>query len=437
MNTVHIDFNKSVCKVKPMHAVNNVQSVPYDFYGGLKRLAEANVPYSRLHDTGGSFGGSHYVDVANIFTDFDADENDPDSYDFAFTDALLSEMTKNGVKPFYRLGATIENRNKIKAYHILPPKDFAKWARICEHIILHYNEGWANGFNMGIEYWEIWNEPDNQPNIEDNPCWKGTKEEFFELYRIASTYLKGKFPHLKIGGYASCGFSAVTNTFIKSANSSPRTEYFLEFFEDFLKYSKENGCVLDFFSWHSYNVAKYNLIQANYAKERLDAYGFENCEIIFNEWNPDGNAHRGLMCDATKVLAVMLTMQNSPVDMCMYYDANENATYCGIFNPITHDVFKAYYSFYIFGQMYAMGTQCISQTDDENLYAMAAKGDGKKAFVIVNDSDEEKNVELSVVGANLSEGKAIAVDEEHFFDEIEGPEKEVILPPYSIRYVEF
>ncbi len=25
---------------------------------------------------------------------------------------------------------------------------------------LHYNEGWAHGFELGIKYWGIWNEPD-------------------------------------------------------------------------------------------------------------------------------------------------------------------------------------------------------------------------------------------------------------------------------------
>ena len=82
---------------------------------------------------------------------------------FAFTDAYLKPLVEAGCKIFYRLGVTIENNWKIKAYNIYPPKDFAKWARICEHVVRHYNEGWAHGFKWGIEYWEIWNEPENLP----------------------------------------------------------------------------------------------------------------------------------------------------------------------------------------------------------------------------------------------------------------------------------
>ena len=56
--------------------------------------------------------------------------------------------------------STIENSANIRAFHVFPPKDFQKWAEICEHIIMHYNEGWANGFHYGIKYFEVWFEPD-------------------------------------------------------------------------------------------------------------------------------------------------------------------------------------------------------------------------------------------------------------------------------------
>ncbi len=108
-----------------------------------------------------------------------------------------------------------------------------------------------------------------------------------------------------------------------------------------------------------------------------------------------------------------------------------------IFNPLTHGVFKAYYAFLVFGQMYDMGEQCLSQTDDEKIYVMAARGNGKKGFAIVNHSKLEKTVSLSLLGADLSHSKVIATDDEHTFDEIAPLSDTVTLPPYSIRYVEF
>ena len=97
MSSISVDFTHALGKIKPMHAVNNVQTVPYDFYGGLDLLAKANIPYARLHDTGYYSSITPLVDTADIFPNFDADENDPSSYDFAFTDVLLSEMNEKGI----------------------------------------------------------------------------------------------------------------------------------------------------------------------------------------------------------------------------------------------------------------------------------------------------------------------------------------------------
>ncbi len=46
-----------------------------------------------------------------------------------------------GTKTFFRLGQTIEHQ--IKKHGTIPPRDFKKWAVICEHIIRHYTEGWV------------------------------------------------------------------------------------------------------------------------------------------------------------------------------------------------------------------------------------------------------------------------------------------------------
>ena len=133
-------------------------------------LTEAGIPFSRLHDVGGSFGGGRFVDIPNLFRDFDADETDPRNYDFTFTDHLITALVSAGVEPYFRLGTTIENQALMKAYRIYPPKDYQKWARICEHIIRHYTEGWADGFSYRIRYWEIWNEPE----VQDKMMWMGS-----------------------------------------------------------------------------------------------------------------------------------------------------------------------------------------------------------------------------------------------------------------------
>ena len=141
MANIQIILNNQVKKIKPMHAGGQppVTSNASDQY--FHYLTEAGIPYSRLHDVGGAFGQGKYVDIPNIFRDFDADVNDPASYDFTFTDLLLEQLDKAEVEPYYRLGVTIENAAKVKSYWVSPPENYDKWASICEHIVRHYTKG--------------------------------------------------------------------------------------------------------------------------------------------------------------------------------------------------------------------------------------------------------------------------------------------------------
>ncbi len=432
-----INFNMRIGKIKPMHGIGNAPLMGTD-NRLFKYLGEAGIPYSRLHDTGGRYGGGVYVDIANIFRNFDLDPSEPESYDFAFTDWLLSELHKQNIKPFYRLGATIENSHFIKAYNIYPPKDNTKWAKICEGIIRHYNEGWANGFKYNIEYWEIWNEPDNEPDIKDNPMWKGTKEEFFKLYEVTSNHLKKLFPSLKIGGYASCGFYALTNTDVSHiANSSPRLDYFITFFNEFLEYitSEEHKSPLDFFSWHSYSGPRENKMYAGYVQKKLDEYGLTTTESILNEWNP-GIANRGTPKDAAMIAAMMCTMQNTSVDSCMYYDGQVDTSYGGMFDPVKHTVFKAYYAFKAFNELYVLKNQGYIKNEDDRLYAICAADDNKYAVLIANPHNEDISVCYSVNTEICP--KVYIIDETHDLTEAElNIENELVIGANTVMLIKY
>ena len=417
-----VNYQSPVGRIKPMHGINNAP-VRWTFCDMFHYLTEAGIPYARLHDTGGVMGGGIYVDVANVFPNFDADPDDPACYAFGFTDHILRELTAAGVQPFYRLGCSIENYHpSIGPRRSLPPADPYKWAVICEHIIRHYNEGWADGYEMGIQYWEIWNEPDNEPVAAENPMWKGSMEEFFTLYEITARHLKVRFPHLKIGGYASCGFYDILNAAAAGqANVSTRTGYFVEFFEKFLAHITSEGhrAPLDFFSWHSYAGVQENLRFAAYAREMLDKHGFTETESILNEWNP-GIHRRGQLSDAAHVGAMMVALQHSAVDMLTYYDGQVESTYCGLFDPLTCTPFKAYYAFSAFGELYRLGWHYAIEGAGEGgalsdtLYALAAGSEdaGKRAILLFNTG------EATAIEAPDGEWTVCPLDAEHDLDPV-------------------
>ncbi len=387
-------------RVKPMHGIKNAP-IHWSNFDMFHYLAEAGIPVSRLHDTGGLFGGGIYVDVANLFPHFEADPEDPASYEFPFTDHLLLALCEAGVKPFYRLGCSIEDdATRIAPRRIFPPQDPHKWAVICEHIIRHYNEGWAGGYHMGVEYWEIWNEPDNQPDPLQNPMWRGSREEYYRLYEVAANHLKARFPHLKIGGYASCGFYEILNAEAKEANVSSRTGYFLEFFEGFLAYIKDprHPAPLDFFSWHSYSGVEENIRYAAYARERLDRYGFCAAESILNEWNP-GTHRRGTLADASHIGAMFVAMQHTSTDMMCYYDGQLETSYGGLFDPMTRTPLKAYWVFAAYTRLFKLGTHYPLAGADggrlaPDLYAMAAGNEAGDRAILLCNTGEAKTVTL-------------------------------------------
>ena len=424
-----IDFSKEAGPVKPVNGVGQPPMVgQLNDWSMMHYLKEAGIPYSRLHDVGGWLGHGLYVDIPNLFPDFDADENDPKNYRFAYTDPLMKALVANGVEPFFRLGVTIENfvERGYPPVNIKPPKDFAKWARICEHVIRHYTEGWANGFRMKIAYWEIWNEPDNNPDENVNPMWRAPFSEYIRLYGTAAPYLKSKFPHLKIGGYASCGFYAgVGSDCAAAANSSPRTAYFVECAHKFLAAARDNQWPLDFFSYHSYSSPAEALRQVRFADTLLCRYGFpaDKCERIFNEWLP-AEGGTGSVRQAAAVAAELIGLQNGPCDAAMIYDARCGVgTYSPLFNPLTCKPHKAYYAFVAFNELRKLGTAVpVSGSADAaggDLWLAAAKSaDGRKGAVMAVNLGRNNPLPLPRMAGGMKAVGARAVDSAHDFEPV-------------------
>lgn len=422
---VTVDFDRIVGKMKPMHGVGQPPQPAYNTY--YHYLTEAGIPFSRLHDVGGWLGGGLYVDIPNIFRDFDADVEDPASYDFTFTDQLIGFLVEAKCEPYFRLGVTIENLHMLKYYRLDPPKDNLKWARICEHIIAHYVEGWANGFHHKITYWEIWNEPDDCFSEERAAMWKGTPKQYFELYTVAAKHLKNRFgDKIKIGAYGSCGvyeyqkdkdfngiFGEPTNIF----------DFTIQFMHDFMRHIAAENAPLDFFSWHVYENCHQSVRKdfkeikhhADYVRAVLDRYGYVNAEHHVNEWNLWPKVERrDDPIAAARSLAFMLMMQNTSTNVMCYYDAQMGgaigATYAGMFNPDTTAPYRNYYAFVAFNSLYRLKNQAHAESDDENVFVGAAV-DGKKAVIVLsNVTGAPINVKLSALGFPTSEVQVLRVD---------------------------
>ncbi|MBO4670503.1 MAG: hypothetical protein J5640_01480 [Bacteroidales bacterium] len=419
---VTIDTSAVEGPIKPMNAVNNGPLA--DSKQQKADFKILNIPYSRTHDASEGYYGQRVVDVSDIFPDFCKDPDKASSYDFRETDVYIKALVDAGSEPFYRLGQTIENQTAAK-YNIYPPKDYKKWAKICEHIIMHYNEGWADGFHYGIRYWEIWNEADldqSSGRWKTEPrTWGGSIEEFHKFYAVAAKHLKERFPGLKIGGPSYCRIQG-TKT------------YFPQFFE----YMRDNKVPIDFISWHKYgSEPSVYLLEASMIREWMREYGYSDAELILNEWNYrrfKGNAPgspneyynedvRYSLKGAAFAAATMSAMQDAPVDMLMYYDYRPLSGWCGFYRYPTLERLPTYYAFYAWSKLSGSECSCKIEGGAGDIYAVASVKDGKTVLMLTrydgdNNACNLASVRVSLSGSPLGRVFCHLTDKEHVYTEI-------------------
>ncbi len=198
------------------------------------------------------------TDISTIFPDMSKDPRNESAYNFTASDRYVSAIVDAGGKVFYRLGESASGDERLRT----PPENFSRWAEVCKHIVMHYNDGWADGFQYDITYWEVWNEPDL------SGFWSGSVQQYYELFEITANRLKSYDPQLKIGGPCT---SSITNE---------------NFTTGFLSFVKQHQVPLDFYSWHMYTDSAYDLYEGSrQMRLLLDSYGFVDTENMNTEWN--------------------------------------------------------------------------------------------------------------------------------------------------------
>ena len=410
MNHIRFDLSREGNAFKLLNCTNGgpwgSKVVSDQYRTNFDEYKAARIPYSRNHDSAACsvYGGPYSHDVSCIFPNFDADENDPASYDFPCTDHSILQTLEAGTQTFFRLGQTIEHQ--VVKHHVQPPKDFAKWARVCEHIIRHYNEGWADGYHLNIRYWEIWNEPDLRREAgETNETWTGSWEQFFDFYETAAKHLKSRFPGLMIGG--------------------PALAWNMDFANAFVSEMKKRGVPMDFFSYHIYTDRPEKLTsKGDTIRALLDANGYEGTALILNEYNYVNDWRLGYVkClktihslkGAAFFLACMCAAQPSSIDMLMYYDTRPTV-FNGIFDNISYEPLKGYYPMKWYGEFYADGMREIpADRLPEHIYALCGRGkDGKTRTVLTYYAEEDlPEIEIRLDFGRDAEYEVLLLDETH------------------------
>jgi xylan 1,4-beta-xylosidase len=292
----------------------------------------------------------------NIFPDMSANADDPKSYHFAPTDRMIASIRGVGAQTLFRIGRSIGSDPT-------PPADLDKYADIARHVVMHYNQGWDQGFHYGLRYWEVWNEPDFKV------FWTGTPQQYYELYEKVARAVKAADPHALVGG----------PVISKPLDATPYREAFLDFV-------RSKNLPLDFFVWHFYtmdsNDPKTLVDIGRTIRSILDSHGFKQTLNVLDEWNVD-LFDRDLSKAARAAFATtsLIYMLNSPIDLQAYYRADPSfRTADGKPDPVGNAL-TAY------GMMKDTPVLLKTSGGDEDGYAVLAgrSRDGRTLQVIISN----------------------------------------------------
>lgn len=173
------------------------------------------------------------------------DENGRPYYDFTIVDQVYDAIVDAGHHPLVELGFTpralvpdeaSENYpyepspTTYSSYEAgtwaYPPKDYGKWEGLVEALARHCLQRYGKD-EVSAWLWEMWNEPDIF-------YWRGTPEEFNELYAVTTRAIRRVLPVAAVGGPTVTGGDGG-----------------VPFMRGFLDHCYEHDLPLDFLSFHT------------------------------------------------------------------------------------------------------------------------------------------------------------------------------------------
>ena len=414
-----VDFGSETGKIRPeLHSSGFGPTVCSQTKLDLEDVKAMGFTYARTHDWALINPNERVCDYFHIFPLMHLDAKDPTNYVFGPTDYLLKRTREEAhLKVFYRLGTSIEHSGNRINFNALVPEDFDKVAEIFAGTVRHYNRGWANGFNWGIKYWEIWNEPEGYTSMwapaggtahlqgEELEAKRAElRAQFVKFYVTVLKRLKSEFgDEIKVGGPALCSYNT-------------------EWLDDILKACKEAGIAPDFISWHGYARDPMQYAnEAEQARKLCDGYGFPKCELIINEWHYFGygdydwndmqrcsdpkvkariwtgpRSHNGIH-SACFTLAALANLQRSKLDQAYYYGCRHTGSWG--FKDEHQNKYKVFYALKMFGDIVRKYPVLCACESKDTITMLAVKDEaGNKALLVVDYGGNEYDLEFEVKG---------------------------------------
>ena len=206
--------------------------------------------------------GFKYVRFHGIFHDdmfvYTVNEDGTVNYNWQYIDDVFDRLLATGVKPFVELGffpKAISPDATVFWWggHGRPPANYKAWKGLVDAFVKHCLQRYGKK-ELHSWYFEVWNEP----NLSG--FWKGTMEQYFELYKETAITIKAIDPLLKVGGPATSSYHPAEGVYdslrkaIKNISAADFKNIQCEgpWIKEFLKFCEKENLPVDFVSSHPY-----------------------------------------------------------------------------------------------------------------------------------------------------------------------------------------
>lgn len=276
--------------------------------------------------------------------------------DWNNADRIIDALKAAGALPLFNLTTCPDSWKDKRGW----PTNLEGWRNLVTQAVKHFNIERKDH----IQYWELWNEPNQNIKIE----------EYLPLYQVTVEAIRAVDPSAKVGGPAAAALNK-------------------EWLEALLQFCRDHQLPLDFISWHDYTIPPWAYRQeAREVRELAKTYFPERkIELVLSEWNINwGEVEENdtEVCGA-HALTSLLFMRGSELDIPMFFEPRDgwdwkgpDRRYWHRWGLITNKLDRKA-GFYTYSLWNRLGENTVPvRTDMRNIWAMATS-DNKAMRILV------------------------------------------------------
>jgi xylan 1,4-beta-xylosidase len=229
------------------------------------------------------------------------------TYNWTELDRIVDAILASGAQPVMCLSYLPPALAEGNVY--APPSDLGRWEELVYQMVRHFNVE----RQLGIRYWEVWNEP-NVPSF-----WDGTLDDYLAMYEATIRGARRADSTILLGGPAT-------------ASLEPGLDLSLPYFEqnwisELARFTQARDLPLDFVSWHYYDSQPGNYAWSVQQHQQWLANRSSTPHLLMTEWNLSSSYVPELDSEVTAAYAAatLTTLANTTLEQAFFFEPIDNS----------------------------------------------------------------------------------------------------------------